>query len=121
MTYILRRKLLSYLLTIISQRFINGVTNITHLTSFYTNRGSYLSARVLLNLVNELRKGDKMRGLSSIVFTFSQRVYNKLNNTCTRSHMLESIYHMTLRLRNLISGVKRHYAHNVVFEIISKM
>ena len=26
------------------------------------NRGSYISARVLLNLLNELRKIDKMRG-----------------------------------------------------------
>ena len=38
------------------------------------NRGSYISARVLLNLFNELRNIDKMRGLSNIFFTFSQRV-----------------------------------------------
>ena len=30
------------------------------------NRGSYMSAHVLLNLLNELGKRDKMRGLSSI-------------------------------------------------------
>ena len=30
------------------------------------NRGSYMSAHVLLNLLNELRKRDKMRGLVSI-------------------------------------------------------
>ena len=29
-------------------------------------RGSYMSAHVLLNLLNKLRKSDKMRGLSSI-------------------------------------------------------
>ena len=28
-----------------------------------SNRGSYMSAHVLLNLLNELRKRDKMRGL----------------------------------------------------------
>ena len=27
------------------------------------HRGSYMSAHVLLNLLNELGKGDKMRGL----------------------------------------------------------
>ena len=30
------------------------------------NRGSYMSAHVLLNLLNELRKRDKMRGLPSV-------------------------------------------------------
>ena len=30
------------------------------------NRGSYMSAHVLLNLLNELGKRDKMRGLLSI-------------------------------------------------------
>ena len=33
-------------------------------------RGSYMSAYVLLNLLNKLRKRDKMRGLSSIFFIF---------------------------------------------------
>ena len=51
-------------------------------------RASYKSAHVLLNLLNELRKGDKMRGLLSISPGF-----NKFNNTGAR--MLESIYHMT--------------------------
>ena len=45
-----------------------------------------MSAHVLLNLLNELRKRDKMRGFK----------FNKLNNT--RAWMLDSIYHMTLRL-----------------------
>ena len=39
------------------------------------HRGYYMSAHVLLNLLNESRKSDKMRAL-----------------------MLDSIYHMTLRL-----------------------
>ena len=33
-----------------------------------------MSAHVLLNILNELGKRDKMRGLASIVFLFSQRV-----------------------------------------------
>ena len=47
-----------------------------------------MSAHVLLNLLNELGKRDKMRGLPS--------AFNKFNNT--RARMLDSIYHMTLRL-----------------------
>ena len=41
------------------------------LLSWYVlNRGSYMSAHVLLNLLNELGKRDKMRGLPSILFLF---------------------------------------------------
>ena len=40
-----------------------------------------MSAHVLLNLLNELRKSNE---------------FNKFNNT--RAQMLDSIYHMTLRL-----------------------
>ena len=42
-----------------------------------------MSVHVLLNLLNELGKRDKMRGLP----------FNKFNNT--RARMLDSIYHMT--------------------------
>ena len=55
------------------------------------NRGSYISAHVLLNLLNELRKRDKMRGLPSILSLFRNE-FNKFNNT--RARMLDSIYHM---------------------------
>ena len=51
-----------------------------------------MSAHVLLNLLNELRKRDKMRGLSSILSLFRNE-FNKFNNT--RAQMLDSIYHMT--------------------------
>ena len=37
------------------------------------NRGSYMSAHVLLNLINELRKRDKMRGLPSILSLFRNK------------------------------------------------
>ena len=68
------------------------------------HRGSYMSAHVLLNLLNELGKRNKMRGLLSILSLFRNE-FNKFNNT--RARMLDSIYHMTVRLlRNLISGVK---------------
>ena len=58
-------------------------------------KGSYMSAHVLLNLSNELRKIDKMRGLSSILSLFRNE-FIKFNNT--RARMLDSVYHMTLRL-----------------------
>ena len=54
-------------------------------------RESYMSAHVLLNLLNELGKRDKMRGLPSILFLFRNE-FNKFNNT--RARMLDSIYHM---------------------------
>ena len=44
------------------------------------HRGSYMSAHVLLNLLNELGKRDKMRGLPSILFLFRNEL-NKFNNT----------------------------------------
>ena len=63
-----------------------------------------MSAHFLLNLLNELGKRDKMRGLPCILSLFRSE-FNKFNNIKTR--MLDSIYHMTLRLlENLISAVK---------------
>ena len=53
-----------------------------------------MSAHVLLNLLNELRKSDKMRSLSSILLLFRNK-YNRFNNTGAR--MLDFIYHMTLK------------------------
>ena len=35
--------------------------------SYNIHRGSYMSAHVLLNLLNELGKRDKMRGLPSLI------------------------------------------------------
>ena len=56
-----------------------------------------MSAHVLLNLLNELRKSDKKRGLPSI-FTLFRNEFNKFNNT--RARMLDSIYHMTNTLKS---------------------
>ena len=54
-----------------------------------------MSSHVLLNLLKELGKRDKMRALPSILFLFLNE-FNKFDNT--RARLLDSIYHMTLRL-----------------------
>ena len=54
-----------------------------------------MSSHALLILLNKLGKRDKMRGLSSILSLFRIE-FNKFNNT--RAQMLDSIYHMTLRI-----------------------
>ena len=46
------------------------------------NRGSYMSAHVLLNLLNKSGKRDKMRGVPSILSLFRNE-FNKFNNTRT--------------------------------------
>ena len=51
-----------------------------------------MSAHVLLILLNELGKRDKMRGLPSILSLFRNE-FNKFNNT--RARMLDYIYHIT--------------------------
>ena len=56
---------------------------------FEINRGSYISAHVLSNLLSKLRKTDKMQGLPSILHLF---VISSIN-----SIIQESIYHMTLK------------------------
>ena len=55
--------------------------------------GSCLSALVLLILLNELGKIDKMRGYPSILSLFRNK-FIKFNNT--RARMSDSIYKMTL-------------------------
>ena len=51
-----------------------------------------MSAHVLLNLLNELWKRDKMRGKPSILSLFRNE-FNKFNNT--GAGMLDSTYYMT--------------------------
>ena len=55
-----------------------------------------MSAHVLLNLLNKLRKLDKIRGLANILSLFWNE-FIKFNNTGAR--MLDSIYHMTLKFQ----------------------
>ena len=54
-----------------------------------------MSAHVFLNLLKELSKSDRMRGLPSILSIFRNE-FNKFNNTGAR--VLDYIYHMTLKL-----------------------
>ena len=54
-----------------------------------------MSAHVLLNLSNELGKSDNMVGWPSMQSLF-RNMFDKLNNTAAL--MLDSIYHMTLKL-----------------------
>ena len=68
------------------------------------NSGSYMSAHVLLNLLNELGKRDQMRGLPSFLSLFCNE-FNEFNNT--RARMLDSIYHMT-------NTLKSHFWHKNV-------
>ena len=49
-----------------------------------------MSAHVLLILLKELGKRDKMQGLPSILSLFRNK-FNKFNNT--RARMLDSIHH----------------------------
>ena len=56
-----------------------------------------MSAHNFLNLLNELGKRDKMRGLPSILSLFRNE-FIKFNNTGAR--MLDSIYHMTNTLKS---------------------
>ena len=54
-----------------------------------------MRVHVLLNLLNDLGKRDKMQGLPSILSLFRNE-FNKFNNT--RARMLDAIYQMALRL-----------------------
>ena len=54
-----------------------------------------MSAHVLLNVLNELGKRDKMRGLASILSLFR----NDLNKFIKiNARVIDSIYYMKLRL-----------------------
>ena len=77
-----------------------------------------MSAHVLLNLLNELGKRDKMRGLPSILSLFRNE-FNKFNNT--RARMLDSIYHMTNTLKSHFWRKNEfcHYVRNVVMDVIT--
>ena len=78
-----------------------------------------MSAHVLLNLLNELGKRDKMRGLPSILSLFRNE-FNKFNNT--RARILDSIYHMTNTLKSHFwrkTFLFCHNVRNVVMDVIT--
>ena len=54
-----------------------------------------MSVHVLMKLLNELRKRDKMQDLTS-TFSLFHNEFNKFNNR--RARMLDSIYNMRLNL-----------------------
>ena len=62
-----------------------------------------MSTHVLLNLLNELGKRDKMRGLSSILSLFRNE-FNKFNNTRARMVVVYRFYCMVL----FHSQMRRH-------------
>ena len=69
------------------------------------NRESYINANVLLNLLTELGKRDGMQSLLSILSLFCNWFDNSIMQL--RAGMLDSIYHMTLKLfKNHIFGLK---------------
>ena len=71
-----------------------------------------MSAHVLLNLLNELGKGDNMRGLPSMLSLFRNE-FNKFNKTGAR--VLDSIYHMT-------NTLKSHFSHKnvIIFSLYTQ-
>ena len=80
-----------------------------------------MSTHVFLNLLYELGKSDKMRGLPSILLHFRNKS-NKFNNTGAR--MLDSIDHMTLKsIKKSHFGVKSsrfcHLLRNVIMDVIT--
>ena len=75
-----------------------------------------MGAHVLLNLLKELGKICKMRGLPSVLSLFRIE-FNKSKNTGAR--MLGAIYHMTLKLIKIrVLGVEmsifRHFLLDVM-------
>ena len=84
------------------------------------DKGSNRSAHILLNLLNQLGKRHKMRGLSSSLNLFRNE-FNKFNNI--KARVLDYIYHMTLRLLlNLDIWRKNviiHYVRNAVLDVIT--
>ena len=80
-----------------------------------------MSDNVLLNLLDQLGKSDKMQGLPSILSFFSPT--SLINSIIQDTQMLDCTYHMTLKLfKNRIFGVKtlrlRHILRNDIMDII---
>ena len=62
----------------------------------HRKRNSYMSCHVLLNLLNESGGKEIKCKDGRALYLFFPNEFNKFNNT--RAQMLDSIYHMTLRL-----------------------
>ena len=75
-----------------------------------------MSAHVLWNILNKLRKRDKMRGLPSIL-SLCRNKFNKFNNTGVQ--MLDSFYHRTLTLLKIAFWRVNVLLSNVIMDAIS--
>ena len=80
-----------------------------------------MSDLVLLNLLNELRKNDKMLCLATILSLFRTSLINLI---IQEARMLDSIYHMALTLlKNRIFGAKTsrfcHLLRSVIKNVIT--
>ena len=73
----------------------NILCNCVHNLLYAIKRGSYVSAQLLLNLLNKLGKSDKMRGLP-IILSFIHMEFKKFHYTGAR--MLVSIYNVTFKI-----------------------
>ena len=94
--------------------YVRGVTDLKLRVRSCGNRESYMSAHVLLTLLNELGKGGKMRGLSSILsLLFFCNEFNKFNNTehsCnTPKHFgwKKCLSSTALKIRNYLANVHK--------------
>ena len=56
------------------------ISSLNHNKNEEIHKGSYMSAHVLLNLLNKLGKRDKMRGLSSILSLFRNEFKQMLDD-----------------------------------------
>ena len=65
-----------------------------------------MSAHVLLNLLNNLRKTDKIRGLPSILSIFRSE-FNKFNNTGARMLRFNLSYNIKITLKSHFWGNKK--------------
>ena len=60
-----------------------------------------MSVHVLLNVLNEFGKGDKVRSLLSILSLLKRLKFNKFNKT--GAHILDYVYYLIIKLHfNLI-------------------
>ena len=74
-----------------------------------------MNAHVLLNLLNELGKRDKMRELPSILSLF-RKEFNKFINT--RARMLDTIYHTWYDIK--ITLKSHFWSKNVIILSLSE-
>ena len=96
----------------LSSRSSDLIENLTFVLMFFM---------CLLNLLNELGKRDKMRGLPSILFLYRNE-FDKFNNT--RARKLDSVlsYDIYITLKSHICRKNVyfcHYVRNVVMDVIT--